>query len=98
MKLNFLGLQKTSDKILSDLDKIDQLKKIANRGNHAYMVKKLYERLSNEYRFWLAKGPSGKLEDVEKDLKYIHSKLDKKEFDNSEKSRIVILTEKYPIN
>jgi hypothetical protein len=98
VKLNFLGLQKTSDKILNDLDKIDQLKKIANRNNYEHKVKMLSERLNNEYRFWLAKGPSARLNDVERDLKYIHSQLTNKTFAAAEKVKIAELATKYSID
>lgn len=95
--LKFLGIEKATNKLLSKLEKIEQLKKVATRNNHAYIVTKLHERLSNEYRFWLAKGPSAKLDDIERDYKYIHKMLEKKEFADTEKSRIVTLSEKYPI-
>ena len=97
MKLNFLGLQKTSDRILGDLDKADQLRKIANRNNYEYKIKKLNERLSNEYRFWLAKGKSARLDDVERDLKYVHAQLNNKTFTSSEKVKITELSTKYSI-
>lgn len=97
MKLNFLGLQKTSDKILTDLDKIDQLKKVANKNNYEYKINKLNERLSNEFRFWLAKGPSARLNDVEKDYKYVHTQLNKKTFTANEKAKIAQLASKYSI-
>ena len=98
MKLNFLGLQKTSDRILGDLDKIDQLKKIANRNNYEHKVQKLNERLTNEYRFWLAKGHSARLNDVERDLKYIHAQLANKTYTVAEKTRIAELATKYSID
>lgn len=98
MNLKFLGLQRKSDKMLDDLDKFEKLKKIANKNNYPYKVGKLKERLANEFKFWMTKGPSAKLTDIERDIKFIASQLDKSVIGASDKLRIDTLVEKYPID
>lgn len=98
MKLRFLGLEKSSNKILKDLEKAKELKKLANKTNYEHKVKKLKERLTEEFKFWMSKGPSPRLNDIEKDVKIVASLQGKTTFTTEEKTKINLLTAKYPID
>ena len=98
MKIRFLGFKKTSDKILRDLDRIEELKKIANRDNYPHKLEKLKKRLTEEFKFWMAKGPSNRLTDIEKDIKTVSSLQHKKVLTTADKTAINLLVAKHPID
>lgn len=98
MKLNFLGLEKSSNKLLRDLEKAKALKKFAVKTNYEYKITKLKERLTEEFKFWMSKGPSPRLSDIERDIKIVSSLQSKTSFTTEEKTKINLLTAKYPID
>ena len=98
MSLSFRGLQKISNTWLKNLGKADELKKIANKKNYIYKVGKLKERLTEEFKFWVSKGSSAKLDDIQRDVKYVASLQNKTTFTHTEELRIEQLVKKYPID
>lgn len=97
MKYDSQALSKLADKLLGGKDKFEKLKEIGNRQNYPHKVQKLKDRLNEEFRFWMAKGPSNRLNDIEKDIKQVVGLLNKNEFSQEEKVRINELVQKYPI-
>lgn len=97
MKYNSDALSRLADKLLSGKSKYDELKEIANRQNYPHKVQKLKERLTEDLKFWIAKGASNRLADIEKDIRYISGVLNKKEFTKQEKEKIDELIKKHPI-
>ena len=97
MRYNSQALSKLADKLLSGKSGFDRLKEIGNRHNYPHKVQKLKERLTEDLRFWVAKGPSNRLADIEKDIKYISNLLGKQEFTKQEKEKIDELIKKHPI-
>jgi hypothetical protein len=55
----------------------------------------LFERLTEEQSFWVRKGESPKLLDIEKDLNFITSQIGEEVID---RVKIDQLAQKYPIN
>jgi len=93
------GLTGVSNKILGDLDRIDQLKKIANRSNYQHKVKRLHERVTQEYSFWAKKGKDApQLKDLFADLQYLNNHLQETQFALEDKATIDGLLQKYPID
>lgn len=97
MKYDSEALSKLADKLLGSKDKFEKLKEIGNRQNYSHKVQKLKDRLNEEFRFWMAKGPSNRLNDIERDIKQVAGLLNKNEFSQEEKVRINELVQKYPI-
>ena len=97
MKYDSQALSKLADKLLGSKDKFEKLKEIGNKQNYPHKVQKLKDRLNEEFRFWMAKGPSNRLNDIEKDIKQVAGLLNKNEFSQEEKARINELVQKYPI-
>lgn len=87
-----LALNKTADKIVSQLDHFAKLKEIANRKNYPWKISQLHTKIEEEYNLWKRKEPSQKLLDLEKDLIFIRSQLQECSVD---KQRIDLLMEKY---
>ena len=77
------------------LDSFDKLKQIANKNNYPQKIKRLFERLTEERSFWLRKGSSPRLLDIEKDLNFILSQVGEERID---KVKVDLLIQKYPIN
>lgn len=98
MKLNFLGLLKSSSNILKQLQKAEELKKFGNKNNYSYKIQKLKARLTNEFKFWANKGSSAKLNDIEKDIKLLSPLQHKIVFTFKEETQINTLISKYPID
>lgn len=97
MRYNSDALGRLAGKLLSGKSKYDELKEIANRQNYLHKVQKLKERLTEDLKFWIAKGTSNRLADIEKDIRYISGVLNKKEFTKQEKEKIDELVKKHPI-
>lgn len=97
MKYNSNALSKLADDLLGKKSSYDKLKEIGNRSNYSHKIQKLKERLTDEYKFWLPKGASNRLTDLEKDIAFLKTVQDKKELANEDKIRINQLVEKYPI-
>lgn len=97
MKYDSQALSKLADKLLGGKDKFEKLKEIGNRQNYPHKVQKLKDRLNEEFRFWMAKGPSNRLNDIERDIKQVAGLLTKDQFTQQEKARIDELVQKYPI-
>lgn len=95
MSLKKLGLGKAANKIVEHLDSFDKLKTVANKSNYPRKLKKLFERLTEEQSFWVRKGESPKLLDIEKDLNFITSQIGEEIID---RIKIDQLAQKYPIN
>jgi hypothetical protein len=95
MSLKKLGLGKAANKIVEHLDSFDKLKTVANKSNYPRKLKKLFERLTEEQSFWVRKGESPKLLDIEKDLNFITSQIGEEIID---RVKIDQLAQKYPIN
>lgn len=91
------ALSRIADKLLNNRSAFDKLREIGNRVNYPYKVQKLKQRLTEEYKFWLAKGSSNRLSDIERDVKFISNMLSKESYSEQEKDRIDQLVEKYPI-
>lgn len=98
MGYNSDALSKLADDLLGRKSSYDKLKEIGNRSNYPHKIQKLKDRLTSEYKFWLPKGPSNRLTDIEKDIAFIKTVQDKKELTGEEKSRINQLSSKYPID
>lgn len=98
MGYNSDALSKLADDLLGRKSSYDKLKEIGNRSNYSHKIQKLKDRLTSEYKFWLPKGPSNRLTDIEKDIAFIKTVQDKKELTGEEKSRINQLSSKYPID
>jgi hypothetical protein len=97
MKYDSQALSKLADKLLGSKDKFEKLKEIGNRQNYPHKVQKLKERLSEEFRFWMSKGPSNRLNNIEKDIKQLAGFLERNQFNQQEKAKIDQLVQKYPI-
>ena len=95
MSLKKLGLGKAANKIVEHLDSFDKFKTVANKNNYPRKLKKLFERLTEEQGFWIRKGESPKLLDIEKDLNFITSQIGEEVID---RVKIDQLAQKYPIN
>lgn len=98
MKYDSQALTRLADRLLYGKDRFEKLKELGNRGDYTHKVKKLKQRLTEELRFWVAKGPSPRLADIENDIKYISSLLTKEDFTTKEKRRIDELVQKHPID
>ena len=98
MKYNSDALSKLADDLLGKKSSYDKLKEIGNRSNYSHKIQKLKDRLTSEYKFWLPKGPSNRLTDIEKDIAFIKTVQDKKELTGEDKLRINQLVSKYPID
>lgn len=98
MKYNSGALSKLADDLLGRKSSYDKLKEIGNRSNYSHKLQKLKERLTTEYKFWLPKGPSNRLTDIEKDITFLKVVQDKKELTSEDKHKINQLTSKYPID
>ena len=92
------ALKKLADGLLKGRSNYDKLKEIGNRKNYPAKVKKLKQRLTDELRLWLPKGPSARLSDIEKDIQYISQLLNKTTFTIKEMTRIDELVKKHPID
>ena len=97
MKYDSQALSKLADKLLGSKDKFERLKEIGNRQNYPHKLEKLKDRLNEEFRFWMSKGPSNRLNDIEKDIKLVAGLLNRNQFSQEEKVRINELVQKYPI-
>ena len=95
MSLKQLGLKKTANKLVEHLDSFEKLKQVANKNNYPHKLKKLFDRLTEEYSFWSRKGESPKLLDIERDLTFITSQIGEERVD---RVRVDLLVQKYPIN
>ena len=89
------GLGKVTDKLTNRLDSFEKLKQVANKNNYPFKLKKLFERLSEEFDFWSRKGESPKLDDITKDLNFV---LDQVAQEVVDRVRVDQLSQKYPIN
>lgn len=98
MKYDSQALSRLADRLIYKKDRFEKLKEIGNRGNYSLKVTKLKQRLTEELRFWIAKGPSNRLTDIENDIKFVSTLLEKTEFTAKEKSRIDELVQKHPID
>lgn len=76
-QISRLGISKTADRVVSQLEQVQKLKEVANRKNYSHKVKLLYERIKEQYDFWEQKQnpQEGRLLDVKRDLSYIESQL-----------------------
>ena len=97
MRYDTQALSKLADRLLSGKSEYDKLKEIGNRQNYPYKIQKLKERLTEDLRFWVAKGPSNRLTDIENDIKLISNMVGKQELTKQEKQRVDELVKKYPI-
>jgi hypothetical protein len=95
MSLRNLGLGKAANKLVDRLDSFEKLKQVANKNNYPHKLKKLFERLTEEYDFWSRKGESPKLLDIQRDLNFITSQIGEERID---RVRVDSLIQKYPIN
>ena len=95
MKLKSLGLGKSANKMVEKLDSFEKLKQVANKNNYPFKIKRLFERLTEEFDFWSRKGESPKLQDIEKDLNFIISQIGEERID---RVKVDSLVQKYPIN
>ena len=98
MKYNSQALTNIADKLLQGKNRFERLKEIANKQNYHHKVQKLKERLLSELKFWMAKGPSNRLDDIHRDIKHLSNLLDNKEFTAQEKIKVDELVSKYPIS
>ena len=73
----------------------DQLRELGNRNHYPSKLKKLEEKISGELEFWEKKGPSARLADLERDMKFIEKQKGEPFFD---KEKIDLLTNKYSIS
>lgn len=89
-----LNLGRVADRLVSDVERLNQLKAIANKKNYPLKIKQLNERIADEHDLWSRKNPTQKLLDLQKDLTFIQSQVD---MDNLNKTRIDQLCEKYNI-
>lgn len=89
-----LNLGRVADRLVSDVERLSQLKAIANKKNYPLKIKQLNERIADEHDLWSRKNPTQKLLDLQKDLTFIQSQVD---MDNLNKTRIDQLCEKYNI-
>lgn len=93
--LKDLGVGRVANKIVDRLDSFEKLKEVANKNNYSHKVKRLFERLTEERSFWVRKGDSPRLQDIEKDLNFILTQIGEERID---KVQIDLLIQKYPIN
>ena len=68
----YLGITKTTNKLLGRLEQFDKLKEIANRKNYPFKIKQLRNKIEEEYGFWERKDSTlnstrAKLVDLQRD-------------------------------
>jgi len=97
MRYDSQALGSLADKLLSGKSEFDRLKEIGNKQNYPYKIQKLKERLTENLRFWIVKGPSNRLTDIQNDIKCLSNMLGKQEFTKQEKQKIDELVKKHPI-
>jgi len=93
----YLGITKTTNKLVGRLEQFDKLKEIANRKNYPFKIKQLKGKIEEEYEFWGRKNNTlnstqAKLVDLQRDLNFILSQEQECSID---KQRIDLLIEKY---
>lgn len=93
----YLGITKTTNKLVGRLEQFDKLKEIANRKNYPFKIKQLRNKIEEEYGFWERKDSTlnstrAKLVDLQRDLNFILSQEQECSID---KQRIDLLSEKY---
>lgn len=88
------NLERAATKLLNEYNKFDQLRELGNRKNYPNKLRKLEERLTEDISFWERKGPSARLDDLTKDMKFVQLQLEQTVYD---KERIDLLTNKYSI-
>jgi len=98
MKYDSQAVSKLADKLLHGKNRFEKLKEIGNRQNYQHKVQKLKQRLTEELKFWMVKGPSNTLTDIERDIKYLTPLLNNTEFTPQEKQKIDELVQKHPID
>ena len=98
MGYNSKVLQKLATKLLCAKTNFEKLREIGNRNNYPIKVQKLKQRLTEEYRLWSTRGPSARLSDIERDIKYVAGLLNKTTFTLKEMNRIDELVKKHPID
>lgn len=97
MRYNTEALNKLASHLLNCKGRYDKLKALGNKHSYCYKVGKLKERLTEELRFWTTKGSSAQREDIERDIRYISTLLNRTDFTDQEKTRINELVKKHPI-
>lgn len=97
MKYNIDNLVNFANKLINGKSQYDKLRQIGNRHNYKYKVDKLKQRLTEELKFWVVKGPSPRLRDIERDIKYLSTLTDKTTFTDLEKEKLDMLVKKHPI-
>jgi len=90
----FSNIDKTTNSLLSRYDKLKGLADLAGRKDYPGKVKRIQKKIVEEVELWSRKGPSAKLNDLNKDLKFIESQTD---YDNLDKDQIDLLATKYSI-
>ena len=95
MALKELGVTRAANKLVNRLDSFEKLKEVANKNNYSQKIKRLFDRLTEEKSFWIRKGDSPRLQDIEKDLNFIVTQIGEERID---KVHIDLLIQKYPIN
>jgi hypothetical protein len=98
MKYSIDSLTNFANKLLNSKAQFEKLKQIGNRSNYKLKVQKLKQRLTDELKFWMAKGPSPRLRDIERDIKYVSTLTNKTEFTDQEKEKLDMLVKKHPID
>ena len=93
----YLGITKTTNKLVGRLEQFDKLKEIANRKNYPFKIRQLRNKIEEEYKFWERKdnalnSTKAKLTDLQRDLNFILSQEQECSID---KQRIDLLSEKY---
>ena len=99
MKLPSGYLNKFTSNLLKRKEQAEGLRKIAQRGDWREMVKKCHARLTEEYRFWIAKSEnstrSAKLSDLSKDIAFVKAVEGKEKVDESQFKKLKELVNKY---
>ena len=98
MAYNSNALQKLATKLLCAKTNFEKLREIGNRNNYPVKVQKLKQRLTEEYKLWSTRGPSARLSDIERDIKYLTSLLNKTTYNLKEMNGIDELVKKHPID
>ena len=93
-KLMKEGLSRWSSNFFKKDDYNQKLVKILNKNNYEYKVKKLLEKLNNEVSLWERKGKSARLDDLKRDLNFVQSQIETKQYD---KTKLDQLGNKYAI-
>lgn len=83
-----LNLSRLADRLVDDVERINQLKAIANKKNYPLKIKQLHARISQEFDFWNKKGPSNRLSDLKHDLDFIQLQIETEEVNKIKVDRL----------